>query len=119
MERLCLDCGSPIRGRADKKYCDDSCRSNYNNRLNIEDNLMIKKVNNILKKNRAILAALNPTGKTKVIVKKLVSAGFNFEFHTSSYKTQNGNTYIFCYEYGYLILNQDDYLLVKREESLG
>ncbi|WP_293789373.1 hypothetical protein [uncultured Pedobacter sp.] len=119
MERLCLDCGSPLRGRADKKYCDDSCRSNYNNRLNNEDSLVIKRVNNILKKNRAILVALNPTGKTKVTGKKLVSAGFNFEFHTSRYKTQNGNTYIFCYEYGYLILNQDDYLLVKREEGLG
>jgi len=119
MERLCLDCGSPIRGRADKKYCDDSCRSNYNNRLNTEDNLVIKRVNNILKKNRAILATLNPNGKTKVSGKKLVSAGFKFEFHTSSYKTQNGNTYTFCYEYGYLALNEDSYLLVKREESLG
>lgn len=119
MERLCLDCGTLIRGRADKKYCDDSCRSNYNNRLKIEDNLVIKRVNNILKKNRAILAALNPNGKAKTTGKKLVSAGFNFEYHTYCYETHNGNTYIFCYEYGYLTLNDDNYLLVKREESLG
>ncbi|MDQ0640787.1 hypothetical protein QF042_004352 [Pedobacter sp. W3I1] len=118
MERLCLDCGTLIRGRADKKYCDDACRNNYNNRLKIEDNLVIKRVNNILKKNRAILAALNPNGKTKVTSKKLISLGFNFEYHTYSYKTQNGNTYFFCYEYGYLILSEDSYLLVKREEKL-
>jgi len=118
MERLCLDCGALIRGRADKKYCDDSCRNNYNNRLKIEDNLVIKRVNSILRKNRAILAALNPNGKTKVTGKKLISAGFNFEYHTYSYETQNSNTYIFCYEYGYLILGDDSYLLVKREEKL-
>jgi hypothetical protein len=80
---------------------------------------VIKRVNNILKKNRTILATLNPNGKTKVIRKKLVSAGFNFEFHTSRYETQNGNSYVFCYEYGYLMLNDDSYLLVKREESLS
>ncbi|ARS38575.1 hypothetical protein CA265_02310 [Sphingobacteriaceae bacterium GW460-11-11-14-LB5] len=118
MERLCLDCGTLIRGRADKKYCDDACRNNYNNRLKVEDNLVIKRVNSILKKNRAILAGLNPTGKTKITRKKLITAGFNFEYHTYSYETHNGNTYIFCYEYGYLILNDDRYLLVKREEKL-
>lgn len=73
MERLCLDCGTLIRGRADKKYCDDACRNNYNNRLKVEDNLVIKRVNSILKKNRAILAGLNPTGKTKITRKKLIT----------------------------------------------
>ncbi|MGM9477408.1 hypothetical protein ACS5PU_13290 [Pedobacter sp. GSP4] len=118
MDRLCLDCGNSVKGRADKKFCDDSCRNNYNNRLKIEDNLILKRINGILKKNRAILASLNPSGKAKVSRKKLIAAGFNFEYHTYTYKTQNGNAYIFCYEYGYLILDNERFLLVKREESL-
>lgn len=118
MDRLCLDCGTFVKGRADKKFCDDSCRNNYNNRLKLEDNLVLRRVNSILRKNRAIMANLNPTGKAKVSRKKLITAGFNFDYHTYSYCAQNGNTYIFCYEYGYLVLNEDSFLLVKREEKL-
>ncbi|MFA6947300.1 MAG: DUF2116 family Zn-ribbon domain-containing protein, partial [Pedobacter sp.] len=33
MERECLDCGAALRGRTDKKFCDDQCRSNFNNRM--------------------------------------------------------------------------------------
>lgn len=115
MERLCLDCNSPIKGRADKKFCDDQCRSNYNNRLKSEQTFFVKQVNQILYKNRKILERFNPDGKAKLSAKKLAEAGFNFDYHTHIYQTQNGNNYIFCYEYGYLKLEQDLLLLVKKE----
>lgn len=118
MERSCLDCGKALVGRADKKFCDDSCRNNYNNHLKSDDTIVIKKINLILKKNRTLLVAFNPNGKIKVQRKKLAAAGFNFEYHTHSYKTQTGSTYYFCYEYGFLILNEEEVLLVKREEKL-
>jgi len=117
MERSCLDCGKPVKGRTDKKFCDDLCRNNYNNRLKSGDNPIIRKINLILKKNRTILFKLNPDGKTKITRKKLLSAGFNFDYQTHTYLTQNKNIYIFCYEYGYLQLENDDLLLVKREEK--
>lgn len=118
MDRSCLDCGKPLVGRADKKFCDDACRNNYNNHTKSDDTIVIKKINLILKKNRTILAALNPNGKVKTIKKKLASAGFNFEYHTHTYQTQTGNTYHFCYEYGFLFLSEEELLLVKREEKL-
>ncbi|RYF12576.1 MAG: DUF2116 family Zn-ribbon domain-containing protein, partial [Flavobacteriales bacterium] len=37
MNRFCLDCNTEIKGRADKKFCDDQCRNNYNNRRKSED----------------------------------------------------------------------------------
>jgi hypothetical protein len=77
----------------------------------------MRNVNNILRRNRRILEELNPTGKTKVPRKKLVSKGYNFDYLTSVYQTQNGKTYHFCYEYGYLPLDNDEVLLVKREEK--
>jgi len=44
-ERLCLDCGEAIRGRADKKFCNDQCRSNYNNQLNNDSHNLVRNTN--------------------------------------------------------------------------
>ncbi|GGE43791.1 hypothetical protein EV200_101322 [Pedobacter psychrotolerans] len=117
MERLCLDCGEAVRGRTDKKFCDDSCRNNYNNRLKSENGIVFNRINLILKKNRTLLSKFNPDGKIKISKKKMVNAGFNFDYYTHTYQTQNGKRYIFCYEFGYLALNEEDFLLVKREEK--
>ncbi|WP_428330608.1 hypothetical protein [Mucilaginibacter sp.] len=114
-ERNCLDCGTLLHGRADKKFCNDLCRNNYNNQLNSSSYNLVRNINNILKRNRRILEELNPTGKTKTTRKKLVAKGFDFEYHTHSYQTQNGKTYYFCYEYGYLHIDGEEFLLVKRD----
>lgn len=114
MDRLCLDCEKALKGRTDKKFCDDLCRNNYNNHLNSEELSPLKKINSILKKNRLILAKLNPEGKAKIAKKNLLVSGFNFDYHTHIHQTKNGHSYTFCYEYGYLILNEEDILLVKR-----
>ena len=37
MEKNCLECGTRIIGRADKKFCNDSCRNSYNNKFNKEN----------------------------------------------------------------------------------
>jgi hypothetical protein len=60
-----------------KKFCDDQCRTNYNNRLRTEDNSFLKEVNRILKKKRDILHSNNPGGKTKIKRALLVRKGFD------------------------------------------
>ena len=117
MERECLDCGSPLKGRADKKFCDDQCRSNYNNRLNADSYSTIRPVNAILKKNHSILARLCPQGKARLKKEELLRTGFDPDYHTHRLLTKNGHTYYFCYEYGYMILEDEEFLLVKREEK--
>ncbi|MDY0905714.1 hypothetical protein [Pedobacter sp. CFBP9032] len=118
MERLCLDCGDAVKGRTDKKFCDDSCRNNYNNRIKSENGMVFNSINVILKKNRKLLSTFNPDGKVKVSKKKMLTAGFNFEYHTHTYQAKNGNKYVFCYEFGYLALSNEEFLLVKRAEKL-
>jgi len=114
MERICLDCSTVLKGRADKKFCDDQCRNNYNNKLKMEDSTYVKKVNQILLRNRRLLKEKNPDGKTKVKRKVLTNKGFDFDYFTNHYITQTGKRYVFCYEYGYLFLDDDEVLLVKK-----
>lgn len=113
--KTCLDCNEILRGRSDKKFCNDQCRNNYNNRRNYESTL-VRNTNAILRKNRRILEELNPNGKTKVLRKNLLNKGFNFDYLTRIYQTQKSNTYFFCYEQGYLELTNEEILLVRHKK---
>lgn len=113
-EKACLECGTKIFGRADKKFCSDQCRNSYNNKLNSDTNNFVRNVNNILRKNRRILMELNPHGKTKAPKSRLLEKGFDFSHITSIYTTKAGATYYFCYEYGYLEIDNDWYALVTK-----
>lgn len=116
VKKTCPICGDPIIGRVDKKFCSDQCRNAFNNQRNGQSSELIKTVNKILKNNHKILTDLNPEGKTKVSRKKLVAKGFNFDYFTSIYNTQKGTTYFFCYEQGYLPLEDGFYALVERKD---
>jgi len=116
-KRTCLDCGEIIKGRADKKFCSDLCRNNYNNKLNADSTNYVRNVNNILRKNRRIIEELVPTGKANVNKSKLLEKGFDFTYYTNVLKTQKGDIYFFCYEFGYRHLEKEFYLLVKKNES--
>lgn len=115
-KRKCLDCGEPLRGRADQKFCNDSCRNSYNNkRLSGSSNFM-RKINRILKKNHAILEELNPEEKTTTFKSTLEKAGFDFNYYTNIYTTKSGRKYYFCYDQGYSELENNKFMLVKNEE---
>jgi hypothetical protein len=119
--KTCPECGEKLIGRADKKFCSDQCRNSYNNRLNSDASNTVRNINNILRKNRRILQELNKqSGKTMVSKDILLSNGFNFTYNTHSYKTQKGSEYRFCYEQGYLYLEDKNlYLLVTSKDKEG
>jgi hypothetical protein len=119
ISKSCMECGTALKGRVDKKFCSDHCRSAHNNRLNSDDTNYMRNVNNILRKNRRILLDLNPGGKNRVGREKLLSRGFDFKHFTSYYTTKDGSQYIYCYEQGYLPIENGYYLLVVKKEFLG
>lgn len=112
--KTCLECGEPLKGRTDKKFCDDLCRSSYNNKLNSDATASVRNINNILRKNRRILeSVVQKDGKGKISKIKLTDKGFNFKYFTHTYTTQKGSVYRLCYDFGYLPIENDYYMVVK------
>ena len=115
MTKTCLECGEKIIGREDKKFCSDGCRNAYNNKINKDSTNFMRNINNKLRKNYRILSVLNVDGKSKTTRAKPLSKGFDFEFFTNILHTKTGNTYHFLYDQGYLALDNDYFMLVKKE----
>jgi len=111
----CMACGKPIKGRSDKKFCDDYCRNSYNNDLKSDSNNYVRNINNGLRKNRRILKESLPATEEmgKTTKDKLLHKGFQFKYITHTYTNKKGAIYYFCYDYGYLPLENDWYLVVK------
>jgi hypothetical protein len=116
-QRTCIECGETLKGRADQKFCNDSCRNTYNNKKLSGSTNYIRKINRLLKKNHTILEALNPEEKTTTFKSILVKQGFNFDHFTHIYTTKTGRVYYFIYDQGYSELENKKYMLVKNKDN--
>jgi len=117
----CLACNKILKGRVDKKFCDDYCRNNYNNlqKSKNQNSVYVKNINKTLLKNRKILENILPETEEliKIPQQKLLDKGFVFKYHTHTYKNKKEQVYFFCYDYGYLPLENNWLLVVKRKEE--
>ena len=117
-KKECLACGKVLHGRADKKFCNDYCRNEYNNKLKSATSSVVRTINNTLLKNRRILEKTLGEEETKKTTKeRLLQQGFQFKYLTHSWPNKKGDTYFFCYDYGYLPLDNDWFLVVRRTEK--
>lgn len=113
--RTCPTCGKNVKGRADKRFCDDYCRNNYNNQLNSDAINYVRNVNNILRRNRRILEETmegveKATARSKA---ELAKKGYRFDFFTSIFTNKEKETYYYCYEYGFKEVENDKCIIVR------
>jgi hypothetical protein len=117
-ERQCLYCRNALRGRSDKKFCNDYCRTAHNNQRYAHTNHQMRSINNILKRNRQILAdCLAAACRARLSKQQLYTMGFHFGYHTHTFSDKKGNTYHFCYDTGYLPLGSEKLLVVKNKSA--
>ncbi|MCE3281272.1 MAG: hypothetical protein K0Q66_9 [Chitinophagaceae bacterium] len=115
--RNCLSCDKQLHGRIDKKFCNDYCRNMYNNAMRNMNSTPVRNINSVLSKNRRILEALLGEEKTtRINREQMLRKGFNFQYITHTYTNRNGDTYCYCYEMGYLPLENESYLLVRHRD---
>ncbi len=118
---ICPVCQIEIKGRSDKKYCSVYCKSaqQYQRRKVEEKQYYI--IDKQLKTNRKILKAYNKSGLSTVRKEKLIGEGFDPKYFTHYWKNNKGQVYLFCYEYGFLKLQdsqKEKYLLVQWQEYM-
>ena len=103
--RACLTCETMLRGRIDKKFCDDYCRNSYNNQLKASKNNLVRNINNALGKNRRILESFfkhgEDTAKTtkEKLLEKYLSKGTEVAIEgklmNNNYTDKDGNKRFF------------------------
>ena len=113
--RFCRTCDKPLRGRSDKRFCDDSCRNFFYNHQRSPSNNLARRINHMLAKNRKIIADLLPEGKDRITVHrtKLLEQGFNFRYITHLFLSHSRELYYYCYDVGYLPVEKDFCVLVR------
>jgi len=122
MKKLCPVCEIEIKGRSDKKFCSLKCKSAYQyHKLKTEDTLYYT-IDRQLKINRKLLKAYNKSGLSTIRKEKLLAEGFDPKYFTHYWKNKKGQVYLFCYEYGFLYLKENQkkkYLLVTWQEYMN
>jgi hypothetical protein len=115
--KTCLACDKILKGRIDKKYCDDYCKNIYNNRKKESSSEYARNIISILKKNKKILESfLGDDEIARTSKECLLEKGFQFKFHTHTSLNKRGSLYHFCFEIGYLALHHERFLLVRKGE---
>lgn len=112
-QKTCLTCGHIIRGRTDKKFCDDYCRSTYNNKHASNRLGFIRSITNKIIRNRKILEKWSTKKRNPVSLYDLLSDGLSLSYATEYINQPVGNPHIYCYEYGYQLLPGNQCRILK------
>lgn len=119
---ICPSCREPIKGRKDKIYCSPTCRSAAQYEKRMVNEQFYLQVERQLKTNRKILKRYNKSGFTTLRKERLLEEGFNPKFFTHYWKNKKGQIYLFCFDFGFLELEQDGkkkYLLVTWQDYMN
>jgi len=120
-KQICQECGKEMHGRSDKRFCDDTCRNNFNRKKRIAEQLNIpeeaQEIIRIIKANYRLLKS-RVNGDYTILdetLSSLRSKGFNPNFFTSvGYEA--GEMYCFCFECGFSIY-EDTITVIERDQQ--
>jgi predicted nucleic acid-binding Zn ribbon protein len=113
-ERVCLECGKPLRGRRDQKFCSDGCRTRFHNRENGKDSFRFAAIDFMLKGNRSLLNGLL-VGREELQLPReaLLQHGFNPNFHTHRSSSEAHPLVLGVYEFS--VFWREDQVLISRK----
>lgn len=113
MIQFCVQCEQELRGRIDKRFCSDSCRTQYHNEANRTRNQRYNRVHRGLKKNYTILKTFAKTGKSKLQLRELILLGFETTKVTGVKFAKSGKITFELYDLNYRISDKNQLEFVK------
>ena len=115
--KQCKVCHQEFTGRSDKIFCSVKCKNIYHIRLKKNTDKAVRKINQILHRNRRILFELMSEMTVQKTIDRLVldKRGFNFLYHTHLQINSKGKTYHYIYDYGWMSFSDDRIMIVKRK----
>lgn len=102
-EGKCLLCGKSFRGRTDKKFCSDACRSEYHNRIRFGERKKSGLVEKILRGNCDFLRRNIQAGNNVINLDSPETGIFNRKFFTSCERRFLRPPIYHCFGYRYYI----------------
>lgn len=97
----CLECGSAMSGRPDKKYCSTRCKNRHNNRRRDLASRYERITMNNLWHNHRILEFYILKGSTSARMDELEELGFITEAVTGCGRGKNGHSQLRCFDIVY------------------
>lgn len=115
--KQCKVCHQEFTGRSDKVFCSVKCKNIYHVRLKKNTDKAVRKINQILHRNRRILYELMSEMTAQKTIDRLIldKKGFNFIYHTHQQINSKGKTYYYVYDYGWMSFSDDRIMIVKRK----
>jgi predicted nucleic acid-binding Zn ribbon protein len=118
---ICEDCGKEIKGRSDNRFCDDTCRNNFNRKKRQAEQFPITddalEIIRTIKRNYQLLKNKNlaQDESTFQLVENQLTKGFNPNYFTSILEV-DGELYYFCFESGFRIADGIIYIIERPEQ---
>ena len=100
-EGRCLECGTAISGRRDKRFCSLSCKNKYNNRTQMIKRRMRARTIAALTGNYVVLEALLNEGKTSAGLEELSELGFDPAYVTGHRRSTFRHDEYACFDIWY------------------
>ena len=98
----CLECGSVVYGRSDRKFCSSGCKDRWHNRKMHVYNKMRLKIMNALDRNYTILTRLLAQGIRTIDRMDIEHIGFRLDCVTS-YRKTNRHDECRCFDIKYIL----------------
>ena len=100
-DRHCLECGEPLYGRTDKKFCNISCRSKYHGQLRRRQNKLYADTLEYLNRNYEILEHLFKLHGTNCDLTELAVMGFKTDLVTHRVQKKGKHLEYRCFDFVY------------------
>lgn len=102
-EHRCIECGAPILGRCDKKFCSLNCKNHYNNRRIKQTKAHKQHVINKISRNYEILETLLEEDQCFYNLEELSTLGFDIKYITGVRHLGTRHQKYMCFDIAYHI----------------